>query len=214
MRRTTALALAVALAAHPAAARQSPRQTAVFAGGCFWGIQNVFEHVTGVIEATSGYAGGAAATAEYETVSTGTTGHAESVRIVYDPSVVSYAQLLDVFFRAAHDPTQLNRQGPDVGSQYRSAIFFADSAQQRIAEATIARLAHARIFPRPIVTQVVPLSRFFPAEAYHQDYAIRHPDDGYIVYNDLPKVQHLRETFPALFVEAPRRYRGGAAAGR
>jgi len=174
-------------------------QTAVVAGGCFWGIQAVFEHVKGVISATSGYAGGAASTAQYEVVSTGETGHAESVKIVYDPSQITYGQLLRVFFSVAHDPTQLNRQGPDVGSQYRSVLFYANDEQKQIAEAYIAQLTQAKIFARPIVTQVVPLKAFYSAEAYHQDYASHHPDNPYIVYNDAPKVAHLQQEFPELY---------------
>jgi peptide-methionine (S)-S-oxide reductase len=175
------------------------QQTAVFSGGCFWGIQAVFQHVKGVISATSGYSGGAANTAEYELVSNGDTGHAESVKIVYDPSQITYGQLLRVFFSVAHDPTQLNRQGPDTGSQYRSSIFYGNDEQKRIAEAYIAQLEKARIFSHPIVTQVVALKAFYPAEAYHQDYAERHPDNPYIVYNDAPKVAHLRQEFPDLY---------------
>jgi peptide-methionine (S)-S-oxide reductase len=174
-------------------------QTAVVAGGCFWGVQAVFEHVKGVISATSGYAGGGAKTAQYEMVSTGETGHAESVKIVYDPSQITYGQLLRVFFSVAHDPTQLNRQGPDVGSQYRSAVFYANDEQKRIAEAYIAQLAEAKSFPEPIVTQVVRLKAFYPAEAYHQDYAAHHPENPYIVYNDAPKVAHLQRQFPDLY---------------
>jgi peptide-methionine (S)-S-oxide reductase len=174
-------------------------QTAVVAGGCFWGIQAVFQHVKGVTSATSGYSGGSAKTAEYELVSTGETGHAESVKITYDPSQITYGQLLRVFFSVAHDPTQLNRQGPDSGSQYRSAIFYSSDEQKRIAEAYISQLEKARVFPRPIVTQVVPLKAFYPAEAYHQDYATHHPDSPYIVYNDAPKVAHLRQEFPGLY---------------
>ena len=174
-------------------------QTAVVAGGCFWGIQAVFQHVKGVISATSGYSGGAAKTAEYELVSTGETGHAESVKITYDPSRITYGQLLRVFFSTAHDPTQLDRQGPDEGSQYRSVIFYDSNEQKHIAEAYIAQLEKARVFGRPIVTQVVPLKGFYPAEAYHQDYAALHPSNPYIVYNDAPKVAHLREQFPDLY---------------
>lgn len=174
-------------------------QTAVLAGGCFWGIQAVFQHVKGVISATSGYSGGASATAEYEVVSTGVTGHAESVKITYDPSQITYGKLLQIFFSVAHDPTELNRQGPDEGSQYRSAIFYNGDEQKRIAEAYIAELNQAKVFSRPIVTQVVPLKAFYPAEAYHQDYATRHPDNPYIVYNDAPKVAHLRQQFPELY---------------
>src|SRR2546425_8006862 len=174
-------------------------QTAVVAGGCFWGIQAVFQHVKGVISATSGYSGGSAKTAEYELVSTGETGHAESVKITYDPSQITYGQILRVFFSVAHDPTQLNRQGPDEGTQYRSSIFYGSDEQKRVAEAYIQQLEKAKVFPRSIVTQVVPLKAFYPAEAYHQDYAAPHPDNPYIVYNDAPKVTHLREQFPDLY---------------
>ena len=182
-----------------ALATTKAEQTAVVSGGCFWGIQAVFQHVKGVISATSGYSGGAANTAEYELVSNGDTGHAESVKIVYDPSQITYGQLLRVFFSVAHDPTELNRQGPDTGSQYRSAIFYGNDEQKRIAEAYIAQLEKAKVFPRPIVTQLVPLKAFHAAEAYHQDYAARHPDNPYIVYNDAPKVAHLRQEFPELY---------------
>jgi peptide-methionine (S)-S-oxide reductase len=174
-------------------------QTAVVAGGCFWGIQAVFEHVKGVISATSGYSGGSAKDAEYETVSSGSTGHAESVKIVYDPSQITYGQLLKVFFSVAHDPTQLNRQGPDAGRQYGSSIFFGSDEQKQIAESYIAQLGKAALFPRQIVTEVVPLKAFYPAEDYHQDYARLHPDDPYIVVNDAPKVAHLRAEFPDLY---------------
>ena len=174
-------------------------QAAVIAGGCFWGIQAVFQHVKGVISATSGYSGGDANTAAYEVVSTGETGHAESVKIIYDPSKITYGQLLRVFFSVAHDPTQLNRQGPDVGTQYRSAIFYGNDEQKRIAEAYIAQLDKSGVFPAKIVTNVVPLKAFYAAEAYHQDYAARHPDNMYIVYNDAPKVEHLRQQFPDLY---------------
>ncbi len=175
------------------------QQTAVVAGGCFWGIQAVFQHVKGVVSATSGYAGGSAKTAEYEVVGTGETGHAESVRIIYDASQITYGELLRVFFSVAHDPTQLNRQGPDEGTQYRSVIFYGDDEQKKIAEAYIAQLDKASVFPHPIVTKVVPLKAFYPAEAYHQDYATRHPDQPYIVFNDAPKVAHLRQQFPDLY---------------
>ena len=180
-------------------ASAAAQQSAVISGGCFWGIQAVFQHVKGVISATSGYAGGSAKTAEYEIVSTGETGHAESVEIVYDPSQITYGELLRVFFSVAHDPTQLNRQGPDSGTQYRSSIFYSNDEQKRIAEAYIAQLEKAKVFPSPIVTQVVRLKAFYPAEAYHQDYATRHPDSPYIVYNDAPKVAHLRQQFPDLY---------------
>src|SRR6478672_13483893 len=187
--------------AIPAPAVDAPRasmtakQTAVFSGGCFWGVQAVFQHVKGVISATSGYSGGSAKTAEYERVSTGETGHAESVEIVYDASQVTYGELLRVFFSVAHDPTQLNRQGPDEGTQYRSSIFYSTDEQKRIAEGYIAQLDKAKVFERPIVTKLVPLKAFYPAEAHHQDYAALHPNNPYIVYNDAPKVAHLREQF-------------------
>jgi peptide-methionine (S)-S-oxide reductase len=174
-------------------------QSVVLAGGCFWGIQAVFQHVKGVISATSGYAGGDAKTAEYEVVSTGDTGHAESVKIVYDPAKITYGQLLRIFFSVAHDPTQLNRQGPDQGTQYRSSIFYANDEQKRMAESYIAQLEKTKIFAQPIVTQVAPLKAFYAAEAYHQNYAANHPDNPYIVYNDAPKVTHLREHFPELY---------------
>ena len=181
-------------------AKSKGTQTMVLAGGCFWGIQAVFEHVKGVSRVTAGYSGGSAGTAEYETVSTGTTGHAESVQIVYDPSQISYGQLLKVYFSVAHDPTQLNRQGPDAGTQYRSAIFYASSDQKGIAEAYIDQLNKAKVYPGPIVTQVVAFKAFYPAEGYHQDYAVHHPNDPYIRINDLPKVEHLREKLPDLYV--------------
>lgn len=175
------------------------RQTAVVAGGCFWGIQAVFQHVKGVISATSGYAGGSAKTAEYEVVSTGETGHAESVQIAYDPSQITYGELLRVFFSVAHDPTELNRQGPDEGTQYRSVIFYGNDEQKRVAEAYIAQLDQAKVFRHRIVTQVAPLQAFYPAEAYHQNYAALHPNQPYIYYNDAPKVEHLRQEFPDLY---------------
>ena len=174
-------------------------QTAVIAGGCFWGIQAVFQHVKGVVSATSGYSGGEAKTAEYEVVSTGETGHAESVKVIYDPSQITYGELLRVFFSVAHDPTQLNRQGPDDGTQYRSVIFYGNDEQKKIARGIYRAARKAGVFPRPIVTQVVPLKAFYPAEAYHQDYATRHPDQPYIVYNDAPKVAHLKQQFPELY---------------
>ena len=174
-------------------------QVAVFAGGCFWGLQSVFEHVKGVNKVWAGYSGGAANTAEYERVSDGDTGHAESVKILYDPTKVSYGQLLKVYFSVATDPTQLNRQGPDVGTQYRSVIFYGNDEQKRVASAYIAQLTAAHAFDAPIVTQVVPLKGFYVAEAYHQDYAQRHPNDPYIVFNDAPKVTHLKQLFPSLY---------------
>ena len=177
----------------------SGQQTAVVAGGCFWGIQAVFQHVKGVISATSGYSGGSAKAAKYEIVSTGETGHAESVEIVYDPSQITYGELLRIFFSVAHDPTQLNRQGPDEGTQYRSSIFYVNDEQKRIAEAYITQLDKIGIFPRRVVTKVVPLEAFYPAEAYHQNYAALHPSQPYIMYNDAPKVEHLRQEFPDLY---------------
>jgi peptide-methionine (S)-S-oxide reductase len=177
----------------------SSPQTAVFAGGCFWGVDAVFKHVKGVIEVESGYAGGDASTASYRQVSGGASGHAESVRIRFDPAQVSYQQLLQVFFRVAHDPTQLNRQGPDVGSQYRSAIFYASAEQQRTALAQVRQMTDARTFSRPVVTQIVPLQQFYRAEPYHQNYLALHPTQPYIVFNDLPKLEHLRKEFPQLY---------------
>jgi len=175
-------------------------ETVVLAGGCFWGIQAVFEHVKGVTSATAGYSGGSASTAQYETVSTGRTGHAESVKVVYDPSQVSFGQILKVFFSVAHDPTELNRQGPDEGTQYRSVIFFASEDQHRVARAYIDQLNGAKVFAEPIVTQVVALQAFYPAERYHQDYAEHHPNEPYIAINDLPKLDHLKQTLPELYV--------------
>ncbi len=174
-------------------------QTAVFAGGCFWGVEGVFDHVKGVTSAISGYSGGKAHTANYETVSTGTTGHAESVKVVFDPSKVSYGQLLKVYFSVAHDPTQLNRQSPDVGTQYRSEIFTTNAAQQQVANAYIAQLSAAKVFADPIVTRVEPQQHFYPAEDYHQNYLEMHPHEPYIVYNDAPKLVHLKAMFPALY---------------
>ena len=175
-------------------------QTAVFAGGCFWGVQAVFEHIKGVKSATAGYAGGEKSTAEYETVSTGETGHAESVQVIYDPSQVTLGQLLKVFFSVAHDPTELNRQGPDSGTQYRSAIFYRTDEQKRIAEAYIAQLDAAKTFPHKIVTQLTAGKQFYPAEEYHQHYLVNHPTSLYIVINDIPKVRALQKEFPQLWV--------------
>jgi peptide-methionine (S)-S-oxide reductase len=174
-------------------------QTAVFAGGCFWGVDAVFKHVKGVSEVVSGYSGGSADTAHYELVSNGDTGHAESVRVRFDPARVSYRQLLQVFFSVAHDPTELNRQGPDEGSQYRSAIFYTGAEQQQIAQDYIRQLTAGHAFSKPIVTQVVPLKQFYPAEQHHQNYLALHPYQPYIVFNDMPKLEHLREKFPALY---------------
>ena len=186
-------------AVDAALASAKGEQTAVVSGGCFWGIQAVFAHVKGVIRATSGYTGGSAKSANYETVSTGETGHAESVEIRYDPSQITYGQLLRVFFSVAHDPTELNRQGPDEGTQYRSMISYTSDEQKKIAEAYIAQLDKARVFPHKVVTQVVPLKGFYAAEDYHQDYAARHPDSPYIYFNDAPKVTHLKSEFPDLY---------------
>jgi len=183
----------------PAASVQGP-QTAVFAGGCFWGVEAVFRHVKGVSKAVSGYAGGSFKTADYERVSTGSTGHAESVEVTYDPAQVSYGELLRIFFSVAHDPTQLNRQGPDYGTQYRSAIFFVNDDQKRVAQAYIAQLGQARAYSSPIVTQLVALPAFYPAEAYHQNYLALHPTQPYIVYNDLPKLAQLKQQFPERYV--------------
>jgi peptide-methionine (S)-S-oxide reductase len=175
------------------------KSTVVFAGGCFWGIQAVFQHVKGVTEATSGYSGGSADKAKYELVSGGDTGHAESVRVTFDPSQVTYGQLLKVFFSVAHDPTELNHQGADEGTQYRSAVFYTDADQKRVTDAYVAQLGRAKVFSDKIVTEIVPLKAFYPAEDYHQNYATRHPDNPYIVFNDAPKVAHLRQLFPDLY---------------
>ena len=173
--------------------------TAVFAGGCFWGIEAVYEHVKGVKSAVSGYAGGTVPNVSYEQVSSGETGHAESVQVIYDPSQVSYGKLLQIFFSVGHDPTQLNRQGPDRGTQYRSAIFYKDAQQQKVAEAYIKQLTAAKTFPRPIVTEVAKLGKFYEAEAYHQDYLAHHPNQLYIVINDQPKVAALKKQFPEIY---------------
>jgi peptide-methionine (S)-S-oxide reductase len=189
-------------AAEDAALAQSPgKQTAVFAGGCFWGTQSVFERVKGVIATKAGYAGGVAGRATYRDVTTETTGHAESVQVVYDPSKITYGQLLRVFFSVAHDPTQLNRQGPDVGPSYRSAIFYTSEEQRRISLAYISQLDAAGVFPARIVTQVTPLDKFYEAESYHQDYALHHPDEPYIQVCDRPKIEALKQQFPELFRE-------------
>lgn len=177
------------------------QQTAVLAGGCFWGTQAVFEHLKGVISATAGYSGGYVKDPSYEAVSMGVTGHAESVSIIYDPSQITYGQILMVYFSVAHDPTQWNRQGPDTGSQYRSAIFYTTDEQKRVAEAYIAQLDAAKLYSRKIVTKVEPFKAFYPAEAYHQDYLKQNPDNPYIVYNDLPKLTNLKKQCPALYHE-------------
>ncbi|MFZ0677758.1 MAG: peptide-methionine (S)-S-oxide reductase MsrA [Candidatus Binatus sp.] len=182
-----------------AQAASSDQDTAVFSGGCFWAVDAVFKHVKGVDKVVSGYAGGAANTAQYETVSTGTTGHAESVQVTYDPSKVSYDDLLKVFFFVAHDPTELNRQGPDTGTQYRSSIFYENDAQKKMADDYIAQLDQKHAFSKPIVTKVVPLTGFYPAEGYHQNYLELHPDQPYIVFNDLPKLEAFQKDLPDLY---------------
>jgi peptide-methionine (S)-S-oxide reductase len=180
-------------------AAEKGQATLVVAGGCFWGVQAVFQHVKGVASATSGYSGGAVKNPDYEEVSSGSTGHAESVQVIYDPSQITLGQLLKVFFSVAHDPTELNRQGPDSGTQYRSAIFFSTPVQQRIAQAYIQQLDQAKVFSHPIVTQLVPFKAFYRAEDYHQNYATNHPDSPYIATFDLPKVKHLQQQFPNLY---------------
>jgi peptide-methionine (S)-S-oxide reductase len=182
-------------------APKSGRATAVFAGGCFWGTQSVFERVKGVLDTTAGYSGGSASTATYEQVGRENTGHAESVKVIYDPSKITYGQLLRIFFSVVHDPTQLNRQGPDVGPSYRSVIFYANEEQHKLSTAYIAQLDEAKAFPKPIVTQVVPLKGFYDAESYHQDYALYNPDNPYILVCDKPKIDALKEEFPDLFKE-------------
>jgi peptide-methionine (S)-S-oxide reductase len=185
----------------PAVAAQ--QETAVFAGGCFWGVQAVFQHTKGVLDAVSGYAGGQKDTAKYEVVSSGRTGHAESVQVTYDPKQISYGKLLQVFFSVAHDPTELNYQGPDHGTQYRSAIFYRDASQKQVAERYIAQLEAAHTFPRKIVTQLTPLTGFYAAEDYHQDYATLHPDSGYIATFDLPKIGNLKTVMPEVYRDQP-----------
>jgi peptide-methionine (S)-S-oxide reductase len=178
-------------------------QTAVLAGGCFWGVQGVFQHTGGVVSAVSGYSGGSKATADYTMVSTGGTGHAEAVQVKYDPKKISYGKILQIFFSVVHDPTQLNRQGPDSGTQYRSAIFTANDEQKKVAEAYIAQLNAAKVYKKPIVTKVGPLDAFYPAEAYHQDYLTLHPNQPYIAYNDIPKVEALKKVFAENYIEKP-----------
>jgi peptide-methionine (S)-S-oxide reductase len=178
-------------------------QTVVVAGGCFWGVQGVFQHTSGVASAVSGYAGGNKATATYEQVSTGSTGHAESVQIKYDPRKISYGKILQIFFSVVHDPTQLNRQGPDSGTQYRSAIFTTSDEQKKVTDAYIAQLNAAKVYPKAIVTKVGTLDGFFPAEAYHQDYLTLHPNQPYIAYNDLPKVENLKKMFADTYIDKP-----------
>ena len=221
MTKGPALFLAFVLAAAPFAAQAEPAvtipppaaeapvqaaglETAVLAGGCFWGIQAVYQHVDGVKNAVSGYAGGAQKDAVYETVSSGRTGHAEAVQVAFDPKQISYGKILQIFFSIAHNPTQLNRQGPDTGPQYRSEIFPQSEAQAKIAKAYIAQLDAAKVFKRPIVTKTGTMkATFFPAEAYHQDYAIKHPHQPYIVFNDAPKVESLKKTFPDVWRDQP-----------
>src|SRR6267154_3126808 len=178
-------------------------QTAVIAGGCFWGVQGVFQHTSGIVNAVSGYAGGSKATPDYNIVSTGTTGHAESVQIKYDPKKISYGKILQIFFSVVHDPTQLNRQGPDSGTQYRSAIFTTSDEQKKVTDAYIAQLNAAKVYRKPIVTKVAPLEAFYPAEAYHQDYLTLHPTQPYIAYNDIPKVENLKKIFAGNYLEKP-----------
>ncbi len=205
------LAMTLSLAAQTAApipapanddalAPKSGKQTAVFAGGCFWGTQSVFQHVKGVLLTSAGYSGGTYATATYDQVKRENTGHAESVRIVFDPSKITYGQLLRIFFSVAHDPTQLNRQGPDVGASYRSVIFYGNESQRKISADYIAQLDAAKVFPRAIVTQLVPLKGFYDAEPHHQDYAYKNPDDAYIQVCDRPKLEALKQQFPDLFI--------------
>ncbi|MDB5872034.1 MAG: peptide methionine sulfoxide reductase [Ramlibacter sp.] len=204
MTRSSAAEKAVKL---PAAAFDAPaagaQETAVFAGGCFWGVQAVFQHTQGVLNAVSGYAGGQKETANYNAVGSGSTGHAESVLVTYDPKQVSYGKLLQIYFSVAHDPTQLNRQGPDSGTQYRSAIFYAGAGQKQVAERYIAQLEAAHAFPGKIVTQLAPLSAFYPAEDYHQDYATLHPSQPYIATFDLPKIANLKSVMPEVWRDKP-----------
>jgi len=208
------LAVNAARAAEPAVVIPAPAldatapagagtQTVVLAGGCFWGVQAVFQHTKGVTAAVSGYAGGEKQTAHYETVGSGRTDHAESVAVTFDPRQISYGKILQIYFSVAHNPTELNRQGPDVGTQYRSAIFFANDEQKRIASAYIAELDKAHVFPRPIVTQLEALRGFYPAEDYHQDFAVLHPAYPYIVYNDAPKVENLKRLFAEAYRDMP-----------
>jgi peptide-methionine (S)-S-oxide reductase len=208
----TAVVVAPSLAAEDAVIIPAPAtdmkpsdgiQTVVVAGGCFWGVQGVFQHTAGIVNAVSGYAGGSKNTADYSTVSTGTTGHAESVEIKYDPHKISYGKILQIFFSVAHDPTQLNRQGPDSGTQYRSAIFTTNDEQKKVTDAYIAQLNAAKVYKKPIVTKVGSLEGFYPAEAYHQDYLTLHPNQPYIAYNDIPKVENLKKIFAENYIEKP-----------
>jgi peptide-methionine (S)-S-oxide reductase len=198
MKALTTLALSLGLMLAGAAPAPAHTQTVVLAGGCFWGMQAVFGDLKGVTGAVAGYSGGSAATAHYEIVSTGATGHAESVEVTYDPSKISFKQLLDVYFLVAHDPTELNRQGPDTGTQYRSEIYYTTQAQRNEALAYVAKLARDKTFPAPIVTKIAPLQGFYAAEGYHQNFVKNNPDNPYVVYNDLPKLQNLRQKYPQL----------------
>ncbi len=200
---TLAALAAFGLLAPRLAAQATGSQTAVFAGGCFWGVEAVFEHTKGVISAVSGYSGGSTESPSYEAVSEGTTGHAESVRVTYDPTQISYQRLLEIFFTVAHDPTELNRQGPDIGTQYRSAVFYGNEEQQRAAQAFVAQLTTEKKWPRKIVTAIEPLKNFYQAEPYHQHYLTYHPTQPYIVYHDLPKLAHLKSAFPSLYRDVP-----------
>jgi peptide-methionine (S)-S-oxide reductase len=188
---------------EPTAASGSAQETAVLAGGCFWGVQAVFQHVKGVKQVLSGYAGGASSTAQYETVSSGRTGHAESVKITFDPRQITYGRILQIYFSVAHDPTQLNRQGPDAGTQYRSDVFVMDEAQRQVAQKYVAQLDHAGVFRHPIVTRIDAFNGFYPAEDYHQDFATLHPDHPYIAFNDLPKIENLKRIYPNLYQATP-----------
>jgi peptide-methionine (S)-S-oxide reductase len=199
MARISSLARAVILAALLPLAASAQSQTAVFSGGCFWGVDAVFKHVKGVTKVVSGYSGGEAATAHYEIVSEGMSGHAESVQVTFDPAKVTYETLLKVFFAVAHDPTELNYQGPDHGTQYRSAIWYANADQQNEAKAAIADLTQKKVYKQPIVTEVTPLKKFYPAEDYHQNYLAQHLTQAYIVYNDIPKVENLKAKYPELY---------------
>ena len=189
--------------AQDVAAATVAAEMAVFAGGCFWGVQAVFQHTNGVLNAVSGYAGGDKSTAKYELIGSGRTGHAEAVQITYDPKQITYGKLLQIYFSVAHDPTQLNRQGPDTGPQYRSAVFYKDAQQKQVTEGYIAQLNAAKVFPAKIVTEVTPLKAFYPAEAYHQDYATLNPNQPYIYYNDLPKIANLKAMMPQVYREKP-----------
>jgi peptide-methionine (S)-S-oxide reductase len=199
----TAVVIAPPALDEPISATTAHEETAVFAGGCFWGVQGVFQHVRGVTKAVSGYSGGSRDTADYQIVSGGQTGHAESVQVTFDPGKVTYGQLLQVYFSVIHDPTELNRQGPDSGTQYRSAVFPLNDSQQRIAQSYIEQLGKAHAFAAPIVTRVEPFKGFYPAEAYHQNYLTLHPNSAYIAINDMPKVANLKRLFPSLYRDKP-----------